>query len=642
MSKRISKEEITFSSAGRTIFKGAAMEQTLDGNEIFSILPKNTKHQSATISSLLSRPLEHLLGLRGCQAIYDRVKDLTDPHRFMHEVLSVMKVRPEVAAPELTRIPTQGPAVVVANHPFGGIEGIMLADILLSVRRDVKIMANFLLQRIPQLKELTIPVDPFNRADSARINMAPIRAAQRWVKNGGMLLVFPAGEVSHFNLSSCEISDKAWSTAVGRIVRHAQASVLPIFFQGHNGALFHAAGCIHPCLRTALLARELINKQAKTIAIKIGAPIPFRWLRRYTDDAKLVEHLRWRTYVLGYKPRRGLQLPPALGAAGFLKTRPLASSQPRGACRREIEQLPRQQRLAQSGAFSVWQATSDQIPRVLHEIGRLRELTFREASEGTGKPLDMDRFDSHYQHLFLWNQEDREIVGAYCIAQTDVILKRYGRAGLYTTTLFQSRMAFFKKLGPALELGRSFVRPEYQKSFAPLLLLWKGIGSFISRHPRYRMLFGPVSISRDYSDLSRRLIATTLLQHSQAKDLALMVRPRKPVCIKPIRIPGCRHTPGNDHLQDFKEVCSVIADIEFERREIPVLLRHYLNLGGQLLAFNIDRNFGHVMDGLIVVDLLQTDRKTLDRYMGTEGAAAFISYHEGKSEKAPGDRAQSR
>jgi len=289
--------------------------------------------------------------------------------------------------------------------------------------------------------------------------------------------------------------------------------------------------------------------------------------------------------------------------------------------------LPTDQCLAQSGAQSVWQATAEQIPHVLQEIGRLREISFRAANEGTGKPLDLDRFDANYLHLFIWNAEADEIVGAYRVGATDQILERYGRRGLYSSTLFDSRMEFFRRLGPALELGRSFVRPEYQRSYSPLLLLWKGIGGFIARQPRYRMLFGPVSISRDYSDLSRHLIATTLLQHCQAKDLAVMVKPRHPASLRPVRVRGCGHSPHPSGFQDFKEVCSVIADVEFKQRDVPVLLRHYLNLGGQLLAFNIDRSFGRVMDGLIVVDLTQTDRKTLQRYMGSEGAAAFLTYH---------------
>ncbi len=603
------------------------MEEALFDDNIFSIVPTPARKEHQKILSIVSGPIEHLLGLRQCSAMYKQVKSQSDSHLFMRDVLCRMQVRPLVKPEDLENIPKKGPAVVVGNHPFGGIEGILMAELLLSCRPDVKIMANALLNRIPQLRKLTIPVDPFSRSGSTRVNVGPMRAALRWLKNGGMLLAFPAGEVSHLRLPSLEIADPAWSPTIGRLIRHAGAPVLPVFFRGNNGPGFQAAGLIHPRLRTALLARQLMGMRGRTVPIAIGRPIPFRWMQRYASDAELIAYLRWRTYLLGHPARReNVRFkPPAIAA--FQKPRSLAAPQAPEVCRQEIERLPAEQRLAQSGAQSVWQATAEQIPVVLREIGRLRELSFRAANEGTGKSEDLDRFDAHYLHLFIWNAEAAEIVGAYRVGATDRILESRGRKGLYTSTLFDSRMEFFHRLGPALELGRSFVRPEYQRSFSPLLLLWKGIGSFVARNPRYRMLFGPVSISRDYSDLSRRLIATTLLQHSQAKDLALMVRPRHPANLRPVRVRGCGESPHQRCFHDFKEMCSVIADVEFKQRDVPVLLRHYLNLGGQLLAFNIDRNFGGVMDGLILVDLAQTDRKTLQRYMGVEGAAAFLAYH---------------
>jgi putative hemolysin len=603
------------------------MTDALSEDSIFSIVPKAVRQEHRKILEIVAGPLEHLLGLRQCAALYDRIQAHGDGHAFMHAALRHMEVRPQVKPEDLENIPKKGPAVVVGNHPFGGIEGIIMADILLSCRPDVKVVANLLLNRIPQLRDLTIPVDPFNRRGSVRTNIGPMREALHWLKSGGMLLVFPAGEVSHLKMSPVEVADPAWNPTIGRLIRRTAAPVLPVFFRGHNGPGFQAAGLIHPRLRTVLLARQLMGMRGRTVPIDIGRLIPFRWLRRYPGDAELMAYLRWRTYLLGHSVRRETRRFKRPAIAVFQKPRFLAAPQAADACRRDIEMLPTDQCLAQSGAQSVWQAAAEQIPHVLQEIGRLREISFRAANEGTGKPLDLDRFDANYQHLFIWNTEADEIVGAYRVGATDRILERYGRGGLYSSTLFDSRMEFFRRLGPALELGRSFVRPEYQRSYSPLLLLWKGIGGFIARQPRYRMLFGPVSISRDYSDLSRHLIATTLLQHCQAKDLALMVKPRHPANLRPVRVRGCGHSPHPSSFQDFKEVCSVIADVEFKQRDVPVLLRHYLNLGGQLLAFNIDRSFGRVMDGLIVVDLTQTDRKTLQRYMGTEGAATFLTYH---------------
>ena len=251
------------------------MEEALFEDKIFSIVPEKSRKESKEILSIIAGPLEHLLGLRQCTAMYEQVRSQSDSHLFMREVLRRLDVRPVFKTEDLENIPKRGPAVVVGNHPFGGIEGIIMADTLLSRRPDVKIMANVLLNRIPQLRDLTIPVDPFNRSGSASVNIGPMREAMRWLKNGGMLLVFPAGEVSHLRLESLEIADPVWSPAIGRIIRHAKVPVLPVFFRGCNGPWFQAAGLIHPRLRTALLARQLVGMRGRSVPVDIGRLIPF-------------------------------------------------------------------------------------------------------------------------------------------------------------------------------------------------------------------------------------------------------------------------------------------------------------------------------------------------------------------------------
>jgi putative hemolysin len=540
-----------------------------------------------------------------------------------------MGVTPVVSPEERAHIPEKGPTVVVANHPFGAIEGVILAEILRSVRPDVKIMANFLLERIPQLRELFISVDPFESRKAVRSNIRPIREAIRWVRTGGLLMVFPAGEVAHIHLKKRVIVDPAWNPSVGHIVSRSGASVLPVYFKGTNSPLFQMMGLLHPRLRTALLARELVNKQQKRIELKIGRRIRAKRLKRFSGSAEVIEYLRWRTYLLGNSVSgKGVQGKRKLRALLQRPKRIIHALSP-DTLQAEIDHLPTEQKLVESGDFEVWQAEADQIPQGLVEIGRLREICFREAAEGTGEPLDLDMFDTHYTHIFIWNRQSREIAGAYRLGRTDRILNQYGKGGLYTSTLFRTSRKFYKTIGPALEMGRSFVRTEYQKSYAPLLLLWKGIGHYILKHPQYRMLFGPVSISRDYSDISRRLIATTLLRHNSANEIASMITPKRPPALKkPMRLPGFDPKQSDRFCQDMEEVCSVIADIEMEQKSIPVLLRQYLNLGGRLLAFNIDHSFSDAMDGLILVDLIETDPKTLSRYMGKTGTAEFRAYHQ--------------
>jgi putative hemolysin len=523
----------------------------------------------------------------------------------------------------------KGPVIVVANHPFGGIEGIILASILRSVRSDVKLMANFLLNCIPEMNDLLIPVNPFKNTTSVRDNIKPVRESIQWVKNGGMLVVFPAGAVSHFDIQKGAITDPPWSTSISRIIKKTEAPVLPVFFRGTNSAAFHIAGMVHPLLRTAMLPNELFNKNYKKIHIRVGDLIPFEKLDEFEQDRDLTKYLRLRTYLLELQnhrhEKRGFgPFPPITGSD---VRKPIQKPRNSNLMVEEINKLPQSQMLIYSSENLVIQAEAAQIPNILNEIGRLREITFRAVGEGTGKSLDLDQFDDTYVHLFVWNRDKCEVVGAYRIGKTDELIRKQGVRGLYTSTLFHYKKAFFERLGPSLELGRSFVRPEYQKSYTPLLLLWKGIARFIVENPRYKTLFGPVSITDDYASLSKQLIVEFLKTNRYKTDLARFVRPQKPLRLKPLRKWDIDGIIGA--LKDDSEhVSDLIACIEEDRKGIPVLLKQYLKLGGQIVGFNVDPAFGHVLDGLILVNLLQTDSKILERYLGKDGARQFTAYHE--------------
>ena len=292
---------------------------------------------------------------------------------------------------------------------------------------------------------------------------------------------------------------------------------------------------------------------------------------------------------------------------------------------REIDFLPPEQLLITSGEYSVCVAASLQIPSVLQEIGRLREVTFRNAGEGTGKAHDLDRHDDHYEHLFLWNQQKREIVGAYRIGRTDQILPQRGIRALYTSSLFHLEPQFYSAIEPALELGRSFVRPEYQKHYLPLLMLWKGLGHFVAAAPRYRILLGPVSISNNYSPESRALIVSFLKMRHRNQQLSGYVRPRHKFRIP--NLPECHPSNFSCLLENLDELSEVIADLESDHKGLPILLQHYLNLGGQMLEFSVDAKFSNVLDALVVVDLAQSNRRQLERYMGRDKAKEYLEYH---------------
>jgi len=296
---------------------------------------------------------------------------------------------------------------------------------------------------------------------------------------------------------------------------------------------------------------------------------------------------------------------------------------PKPLLKAEVEALPAGQSLAASGPFTVHCARAGQMPWCLQEIGRLRELTFRAAGEGTGRASDIDLFDTYYLHLFVWDAKAECIVGAYRMGLADEILARYGKRGLYTQSLFKCGARVLRTLNTAIELGRSFVRAEYQRNFTPLLLLWRGIGRFVARSPRYAVLFGPVSISNSYEPLSRRLIVDYLKANSIEAGLARHVKPRRPFRGRPAE----RDAAGVSGPGDIDELSRAIERIEPDHKGVPILLKHYLKLGGRVLGFNTDDQFGDALDGLIMVDLRASDARMLARYMGEEGAAGFLAFH---------------
>jgi putative hemolysin len=425
--------------------------------------------------------------------------------------------------------------------------------------------------------------------------------------------------VSHLKLEAGGIVDPVWPDSAARIVRISQAPVIPVHFDGHNSWIFQLAGLLHPLLRTALLPRELLNKQRREVLITLGSPIDAGRIAGIGKDDILAGHLRMQTYALAAAAE-----PPAQDETEAAPLEDIVPPVDPVRLATEVNALPSAQHLASNGALSVIVARAAQAPAVIEEIGRLRELTFRAVGEGTGRATDLDDYDAHYEHLFIWNREQREIVGAYRIGRSDEILVRRGLGGLYTHSLFRFSRRFFAQLRPALELGRSFVRTEYQRSFAPLLLLWKGIAAYVARHPRYCVVFGAVSISNDYNPLSKELLREFLSREHFAPELARCVKPRNKMRRR-FSLKALLH-PWNGP-ESVDSLSEVVSRLEPDGKGIPVLLRQYLKLGGRIVGFNVDPLFSQSIDCLLVVDLCDTDPRVLEKYMGKPAAQEFARHH---------------
>jgi len=535
----------------------------------------------------------------------DRLSELYETARSdrpLHtDILRELGIEAKVSPEDLKKIPATGAVVAVSNHPFGLLDGMLLSTLLTSVRPDVRVLTNHMLGDLPELAKLGIFID---RA---------LKQAIAHVKSGGMLLIFPAGEVAHFDFRAGAIRDPQWRSTAARLVRITGAKTLPIFVRGANSIPFQMLGMVHPRLRTAALPSELLNKRGRCVEVRIGGTVDAAQMQSLPDDEAAIRYLRLRTDLLA---RRGSNDHHATADDAA----PIAQSVSASEMVREIAALAPESLLDESGELSVYIAEARQIPLVLDEIGRLREITFRAAGEGTGEERDLDRFDNYYLHLFLWNREKREVVGAYRVGDVPKILKRYGRKGLYTQSLFRFGHGFVEGMRPAYELGRSFVRPEYQRRFAPLLLLWKGIGALAWRNPEYSTLIGAVSVSNQYSPASRELIARYF-----EREKSDAVKARKPLRGNPVQNwelrALCSLLPGVDDLSD------PIADLEPDGKGIPILVRQYVKLGGKMLAFSVDPKFGNTLDGFVMLDLRNTPPEALARYMGKDRAGRFLAWH---------------
>ena len=446
--------------------------------------------------------LMHLLSFHKINDLYENVSQKHGIES-IDAIIKYLNITLEFDENDLKKLPLDGSFITVSNHPFGGIDGILLIKLLSLVRGDHKVIANFLLKKVEPISEFFLAVNPFENMPEAGSSIAGLKTAIDHLHNGGVLSLFPAGEVST-NYTTSLITDREWLVSALRFIKKNKVPIVPIYFHGSNSRLFHLLGRIHPSLRTAKLPSELMNKRNKTIKVRIGNPISVKDQEKFSDIHQFGRYLRSKTYCLdsGFEVKRFFNY--------SLKSEPLQQEviapQPQQMIEKEIALLKRDFFLFNVKNFEVYCSPTKQIPVILNELGRLREITFREVGEGTNRSTDFDEFDLYYHQLIIWDAEEKKIVGGYRIGMGAEIIDQFGVQGFYTHSLFKMRKGFKSTLQQSLELGRSFIVKDYQRKPLPLFLLWKGILYFLLKNPEYRYLIGPVSISNTYSEKSKELI----------------------------------------------------------------------------------------------------------------------------------------
>ena len=565
------------------------------------------------IGTSLGWLLMKVLKISTMNKIYDRNKHLNDLE-FINALLDEFEIRFEIPEEDLKRIPKVGPFITISNHPLGGIDGILLLKLLVENRPDFKIIANFLLHRIEPLKPYVMPVNPFESHKDVKSSFSGFKNALQHLKEGNSLGIFPAGEVSTYRDGKLLV-DKPWEVAAMKLVKKAEVPVVPIYFHAKNSKLFYRLAKLNDTLRTAKLPSELLTQKERVIKVRIGNPISIADQKEHESLEAFTEFLRKKTYVLAnpFQKKTLLEnIPKTLKIPKPPKK--IAGPIPMEAMKEEVDTLRlADKRLLVSKNYEVFLAQAQLIPNILQEIGRLREITFREVGEGTNQATDLDKFDSYYHHMFLWDSETNQIAGAYRMGLGSKIFAQYGIDGFYLQDLFRFEPELYDMMSKSIEMGRAFIIKEYQQRPMPLFLLWKGIVHTTLRYPEHKFLIGGVSISNKFSEFSKSLMIEFMKSNYYDPYIAQYINPKKEFKVK--LKDADKDFIFDETEADLNKFDKLIDEVEPGSLRLPVLIKKYIKQNAKVVAFNVDPLFNNAVDGLMYIRIADLPESTVKPVM---------------------------
>ncbi|AUC16333.1 glycerol acyltransferase [Tenacibaculum sp. SZ-18] len=540
--------------------------------------------------------------------VYNKYKHLNDLP-FLKGLLGEFQIEFEIPEEDFKRIPKEGPFITISNHPLGGIDGILLLRLLVEHRPDYKIIANFLLHRADPLKPYVMPVNPFENHKDAKSSVAGIKNSLLHLREGKPLGIFPAGEVSTYKDGKLMV-DKEWEEGAVKLIKKAKVPVIPIYFHAKNSRLFYILSKISDTLRTAKLPSELLSQKNRVIKVRIGKPISVKDQDNYKEIPAFYEFLRKKTYMLANPFEKNQKLISTQKLKIPKKAKKITSQRNPELFVKEIDGLrDHGKRMLESKNYEVFFTDAKDIPNILHEIGRLREITFREVGEGTNNSIDLDKFDKYYHHLLLWDNNTNQVVGAYRMGLGKDIYKRYGINGFYVQSLFKIEPELHPMMEKTIEMGRAFIVKQYQQKPMPLFLLWKGIVHVTLRYPIYKYLMGGVSISNQFSEFSKSLMIEFMKSHYYDPYVAQYIHPKKEFKVK--LKDGDKDFVFDATQSDMNKFDKVIDEIEPGALRIPVLIKKYVKQNARLVAFNVDPKFNNAIDGLMYIKVSDLPESTV-------------------------------
>ncbi|MBP9849401.1 MAG: GNAT family N-acyltransferase [Flavobacterium sp.] len=555
--------------------------------------------------------LMKVLKISALNKLYDRHKHLKDVE-FLNAILDDLQIKFEIPEEDLKRLPKDGAYITISNHPLGGVDGILLLKLMLEKEPNFRIIANFLLHRIAPLKPFIMPVNPFENHKDVKSSVIGIKETLRHLSDGKPLGMFPAGEVSTYKDGKLVV-DKPWEEGAIKVIRKAQVPVIPIYFHAKNSRLFYFLSKINDTLRTAKLPSELHTQKDRVIKVRIGKPISVAEQNEYQDIEAYGEFLRKKTYMLSnaFEEESKINLPKlSLPKSPKQIAKPANHEQ----ILEEMAFLKKgDYRLLQSKNYEVFFVTADKIPNILHEIGRLREITFREVGEGTNESLDLDPYDKYYHHMFLWDEDAQCIAGAYRMGLGSHIYPKHGIDGFYLHELFRFEPELYDMMSKSIEMGRAFIIKEYQQKPMPLFLLWKGIVHTTLHYPEHKYLIGGVSISNQFSEFSKSLMIEFMKSHYYDPYIAQYVHPKKEFKVK--LKDADKDFVFNETESDLNKFDKIIDELEPGTLRLPVLIKKYIKQNARVVAFNVDPLFNNAVDGLMYIRISDIPESTMKPVM---------------------------
>ncbi len=553
--------------------------------------------------------LMKVLKISTINKIYNRNNHLSNLE-FLNALLDDFQIKFEIPQEDLKRLPKDGAYITVSNHPLGGIDGILLLKLMIEQREDFKIIANFLLHRIEPLKPYVMPVNPFEEHKDAKSSIAGFKNAILHLREGHPLGIFPAGEVSTYKDGKL-IVDKPWEEAAMKLVKKAEVPVVPIYFHAKNSRLFYRLSKISDTLRTAKLPSELLTQKNRLIKVRIGRPISVKDQKEHDDLKDFSEFIRRKTYMLSNffeKPKILDNISSTLKSSKTPKR--IVTPVRQDAMVKEVEELRQTDcRLLKSKNYEVFLSPASKIYNILREIGRLREITFREIGEGTNESIDLDRFDQYYHHMFLWDDQAKVIAGAYRMGLGSKIFASHGINGFYLQDLFRFEPELHTMMSQSIEMGRAFIIASYQQKPMPLFLLWKGIVHTTLRFPEHKYLIGGVSISNQFSNFSKSLMIEFMKSHYYDPYVAQYVHPKKEFKVK--LKDADKDFVFDETEADLNKFDKIIDEVEPGALRLPVLLKKYIKQNAKLIGFNVDPLFNNAVDGLMYIKIADLPESTV-------------------------------